>query len=345
MPARLVLVGNFLFGFSIILKNQSLNDIISTVRCGVLKRGMEMLNNTIRIEATDSFQKIIDTINDLARNGEYVFRGYGRQDELLPNIIRKNNYENVEVDLLKDFEKYGSNYFKANTPIDFLSYAQHFGLPTRLLDFTYNPFIALSFAIYMPKANNYKEENDRDYYYIRYASIKDNLCIPEIPLNEDIYNSKYTRSNSLAVKTAQCIDSITDLFGKNNFNRRYDALNGLQNLSDSFEMQRKINNRVILFVSPNQSNQRIIMQQGLFMFPYSLDKNEHIDILNKNSSILMIHKDFRNEIMKYLDTLGYNAFRLMPDLASICEAVKRRVIDERSEKRGNFKKVSKDNII
>lgn len=299
-----------------------------------------MFINTIKIEATDDFQKIIDVINDLTQNGDYVFRGYGKQDELFPNIIREKNYESVELNFLKEFEKYGSNYFKANTPIDFLSYAQHFGLPTRLLDFTYNPFIALSFAIYMPKNNNYKNINDRDYYYICYSSIKDNLCTPEIPLNDEIYNSKYIRSDSLATKAAQCIDSVTDLFGSNNLNRNYSSLVGLQNLSDFKEIQNKINTHVILFVSPNQSNQRIIMQQGLFMFPYTLDKNAHIDILSRNSSVLMIHKNFRNEIIQYLDKLGYNAFRLMPDLASICEAVKRRVTDERSEKREGFKNLN-----
>ena len=55
----------------------------------------------------------------------------------------------------------------------------------------------------------------------------------------------------------------------------------------------------------------------------------------------MIHKNLREDIVQYLDTLGYNAFRLMPDLSSICEAVKRRVIDERYENNKLFKKKDK----
>ncbi len=80
------------------------------------------------------------------------------------------------------------------------------------------------------------------------------------------------------------------------------------------------------------------MQQGLFMFPYTLDRKEHLDIIKQNSSVIMIHKDLRAELLKYLDTLGFSTFRLMPDLASVCYAVKHKVIDERSEKSPAFKK-------
>ena len=291
------------------------------------------------IEACDGFQTVIDRLNLLARNGDYVFRGYGRQDEMFPNIIRDKDFSNVETILLQDFEKYGSNYFSANTPIDFMSYAQHFGLPTRLLDFTRNPFIALSFALYMPKGPKYKDEEDRTYYYIRYASLEDNLCVPSIPLNDDLYNMKLTRTDSLATKATQCIDSVTDLFGNNNMHRSVFALDGFKDTVDNtYKKQEKIRAHVILFVDPNQSNQRIIMQQGLFMFPYTLDKQEHLNVIERHSKVIKIHKDLRDELIKYLDVLGYNTFRLMPDLSSICGAVKRRVIDERVNKRELFKK-------
>lgn len=291
------------------------------------------------IEASDGVQAVIDRLNLLARSNAYVFRGYGKQDELFPNIIRGKDFSNVENILLHDFEKYGSNYFSANTPIDFMSYAQHFGLPTRLLDFTRNPFIALSFALYMPKGTNYKDDDDRVYYYIRYASLNDNLCVPSIPLNDDVYNVKFTRTDSLAARAAQCIDSVTDLFSNNILHRSIFALDGFKDTIDNtYIQQEKIRNHAILFVDPNQSNQRIIMQQGLFMFPYTLDKNEHLRIINKHSKVIKIHKDLRNELIDYLDILGYNTFRLMPDLSSICEAVKRRVIDERLNKKDVLKK-------
>ena len=298
-------------------------------------------DSIIRIEATDSAQRVIDELTGLARSGGKVFRGYNKQDELLPSLIReKTSYTDVEAELLNDFERYGSHYFHAATPIDFMSYAQHFGLPTRLLDFTYNPFIALSFALHGKKSNgNYKDPADKDYYYIRYASLDENLCVPSIPLRDDIYNNKLTRTDSLAARAIQCIDSVTDLFGNNMLNRSVWTLDGFKDsLENTVSKQDKIRNKAILFIDPNQSNQRIIMQQGLFMFPYTLDSSEHLDIIKRNTSVIMIHKELRSDLLKYLDTLGFSTFRLMPDLASGCYAVKNKVIDERAEKSPAFKK-------
>lgn len=270
------------------------------------------------------FEEVLNRFNHLAMNGSFVFRGYGKQDELLPNIIRdKKSYVKIEKKLLEDFEKYGSNYYHATTPIDFMSYAQHYGIPTRLLDFTYNPYIALSFSLYNPKSSNYKYADDKEYYYVRYASLKENLIEYTIALSEDIYNNSLTRTDSLGAKTGKYIDNISNLFDVNIEHGRNTAIGSLKDV----EKMKKIRNRTILFIDSNQSNQRIIMQQGLFMFPYILDEKEHLEILEKNSKCIMIHKDLRNELLRYLDTLGYNAFRLMPDLTSICEAIKRRNMD------------------
>lgn len=283
--------------------------------------------NSIVINPSEGISAVIDTLNKFAEAKKYVFRGYSKQDELLPNILRDNAvYANEEKNLLMDFERYGSHYFHASTPIDLMSYAQHFGLPTRLLDFTYNPFIALSFSLHGLKGTKYKEPTDKDYYYIRYASIEDNMLMHSIPFIYDANNTQFANTDSLAVRAGYCIDSVAHLFGETAVD--------LTGMPETIRIaEEKIKKRTILFIDSNQSNQRMIMQQGLFMFPYNLNADDHLRILHENSSKIMIHKDLRSDLIKYLDTLGFNAFRLMPDLENICKAIKQKVKDERAEKR------------
>lgn len=291
---------------------------------------------------------LIDALTYLANFGSYVFRGYNKQDQLLPIIIREKDFSNVEAELLSEFEKYGSHYFIASTPIDFLSYGQHYGLPTRLLDFTYNPFIALSFALFSQKSpGKYKETEDKDYYYIRYCNIKDHIHLKGIPAYHPFESTSF-ESDSMADKCRDVLKKYGQIFAnvKNNFIEYEEYLLGLfqcdyQAGNDTEKYMKttkqKIESKKLCFIDPNQSNQRIIMQQGLFMLPYTLSADEHQEIIFKNTSVLKIHRDLRGSLLKYLDTLGYNTFRLMPDLSSICAAVTQKVKDARAEQSMLFK--------
>lgn len=198
-----------------------------------------------------------------------------------------------------------------------MSYGQHFGIPTRLLDFTHNPFVALFFALFKRKGTNNTEVKDRDYYYIRYAAASENICLPSI-----VYRATWDDVDkpveSLAEKAWSCIanaDNMHSTSGK---------IEDLFKYKDERERDRDqamYDDRAILFIDPNYSNQRIIMQQGLFMFPYTLNESEHMSILENHSDYIMIHKSHRDRLLTYLDILGYNTFRLMPDLKSVCDAI------------------------
>lgn len=294
---------------------------------------------------------LIDRLTELAISGQWVFRGYNTQEQLLPNVIRRN-VSDVEDTLLFEFERYGAQYINASNPVDFMSYAQHFGLSTRLLDFTYNPFVALYFALFSPKSNgNYRNPEDKDYYYIRYASTNNNIMIHHIPYFND---GPLFEINSMAQRSMALIETVEAMFsGQNISSFLFDspekmvsaffksiAMHTDINDMDAFvsDNKEKVSNGAILFIDPNQSNQRLVMQQGLFMFPYTLDEKKLLQVIESNTSLIKIKKDLRDELLAYLDTIGINAFRIMPDLPSVCEAVERKVKDRRSANRTLFKK-------
>jgi hypothetical protein len=62
-----------------------------------------------------------------------------------PDVERARQH--LERSMLREFRTAGATFFNANDIVDVYLAAQHFGMPTRLLDWTTNPLAALFFAV------------------------------------------------------------------------------------------------------------------------------------------------------------------------------------------------------
>lgn len=142
---------------------------------------------------------------------------------------------------------------------------QHYGIPTRLLDFTTSPYVALYFAI-------------------------ENL-IPNDNGSLSIYAIDYTQ---LINKSCEHVKESTDLIDKYSKNFSEKCEEAFENILERSSYD------VLWFVDPMQLNDRIEKQSGTFLISGSFNKN--IDDLIKSNvykdviieEIIISHKYFES---------------------------------------------------
>jgi hypothetical protein len=107
----------------------------------------------IRVESWNQLNDVLygDAYNErLGRfRAPYAFRGLSDADYPLTTSLKRlgGRFAQMEGHLLRNFRKYARDSdVPADSVWNWLAVAQHHGLPTRLLDWTFSPQVALHFA-------------------------------------------------------------------------------------------------------------------------------------------------------------------------------------------------------
>ena len=225
----------------------------------------------VTINSIDELIVIINTYpNNFAFRGQACF-DWGLQSSLERVVPRRENRRAFEERSLEQFRSkfkvYSRDLEMPEKKLSWLSLMQHHGVPTRLLDFTTSPYVALYFAI--ENLNPMMNQN-LALYAIDYTALVEKSC--QYVLSRDLSFEEYSGSQNFYKKCEDAFDKFLD-------NRSHD---------------------VLWFVDPVQLNNRLEKQAGTFLvtgsFNKSIEELLELDIYNSVSmeKICISQKFYKN---------------------------------------------------
>lgn len=255
----------------------------------------------LRIE---TFRQFADAISSVAEEGRSVwFRGardvaYDLRPGLFrhPDIVEPDKLIELEWQLLTDY-RYQAPPFATMLPTDNLSLLfimQHYRVPTRLLDWTENPFIALFFATENAREEREGEEKDAIVWILDPAALNAKTFSNQRDANR-VMGAADMEKQGLAPSP------------------RADAI--------------KTNSPCALFGIHNSP--RIVAQRGSFVLyghdTSSLEKQNHLDLLNTGSlRRIVISAQGKREIFRNLFNTGISDSVVYPDLDGLSREIRNR---------------------
>jgi hypothetical protein len=251
--------------------------------------------NDIRAESWIALQEHLfgqSWRTDIRRHrSNFVFRGAPSITHALETSLQTGGFEKHERHLLTSFRKYAMRYAAQGDSVwNWLSLAKHHGLPTRLLDWTYSPYVAMHFATHDFR----RFDEDGAIWMVDYQ--KTNRSLPPalrkvLPEDTNIF-------------TTELLGSVANSL------EQFDALSDRD---------------FVLFFEPPSLDDRIVNQFALFSLPSSATLPLE-ELLHRQESAyqrIIIPAALKWEVRDKLDQANITERVLFPGLDGLSQWLKR----------------------
>lgn len=311
--------------------------------------------NFITVKSVVEYLSCIDSIMRSKNQSKTLFfRGHASYNwELLPSIYRINNGHN-ESDIFHEVLSRCPGYFKdCKSNLEILTIMQHYFCPTRLLDITTNPLVALFFACQKDEVLQDDEQQNGEViiFDINTKDIKtyDSDTAAMIAAFSTL---KYTAQKKLykalimrKKETETCVyddavqgfnpqKQIASITDADYYNKDINPfIRAIKKENHSFDVNININDLIrMLVVMPQKNNPRIIAQDGCFILPGIADGvaqiRSNINKIRHNGIRLLIDKDNKKNILQGLSNYGFSMDKLFPEIDNIAKYIKEKYQDK-----------------
>ncbi len=224
-----------------------------------------------------------------------AYRGiWDASDDLSTSLSRMGaGYEGQELHMLRNFRKYAAGGAVPQDSVwNWLALAQHHGLPTRLLDWSFSPYVALHFATFDPSQFHV----DGVVWCVDYVKI--HALLPDA-LN------RVADEEGVDVFTAELLDKVADTLPK------LDAMGR--------------EGPFLVFLEPPSLDERIVNQFALFslMSSPTLNLGQWLHARPDVYRRLIIPAELKWEVRDKLDQANVTERVLFPGLDGLSRWLKR----------------------
>lgn len=255
----------------------------------------------------------------------FFYRGVSNYTyPIVPGIYRRNE-KHEENYYFNEISVRCPDVFRTLSNLEKLTYMQHYGCPTRLLDITSNPLVALYFSC----CGNAEEQgvvyvfgvNSEDVLYANSDRIQMLSTFAEFRKEEqemlrlNAYRRVIDRSFPLNRGAKYRVKEVEQFY---HAVKRHNS--GFEREIVPFDLLKP------QFVQPNKDNPRILKQDGAFIIS-ALDKNDtESDMKLRKALVEEIYIDpkAKAQILQELEYIGINQATLFPEVEKVADYLRKR---------------------